>query len=401
MSEHIPPDFHVAGFLAAGISAGIKKNLEKDLVLLYSEVPAAAAGVFTTNRVKAAPVLISRERVRRGSTRAVLINSGSANACTGRRGLLDARRLSKLIASFLKVDPQSVLLASTGVIGRPLPMAAIEKILPDLVASLSAGGLGEAARAIMTTDTFPKAAVTRGRVNGQEITIAGIAKGAGMINPKMATLLSFVLTDASISPRALQESLKDGVQKSFNRITVDGDTSTNDTLLILANGQAGNREIASYSPGYKKFSALLHELLFTLAKMIVRDGEGATKLVEIVVAGALTTSEAHRVARAIAYSPLIKTAFFGEDANWGRILCAVGNSGIPINSEKIDVFFDDVDIVRRGQSTGQEKEDRATSVMKKREYTVRVNLHRGKKSSSVFTTDFSYDYVKINASYRS
>jgi len=401
MIQHIPPDFKVRGFLAGAISAGIKKNLEKDLALLYSEVPAAAAGVFTRNRVKAAPVLISRERVKAASARAVLINSGSANACTGRRGLLDARRLSKLIASLLKVDPQSVLLASTGVIGRPLPMAAIQKSLPDLVVSLSAGGLEEAAQAIMTTDTFPKAAVTRGRVNGQEITIAGLAKGAGMINPKMATLLSFVLTDASISPKALQESLKDGVQKSFNRITVDGDTSTNDTLLILANGQAGNREIASDSPGYRKFSALLHELLFTLAKKIVRDGEGATKLVEIAVGGARTTSEAERVARAIAYSPLVKTAFFGEDANWGRIICAIGNSGIPINLEKIDVFFDEADIVRHGQSTGQEKEDRAASVMKRREYTVHVNLHRGKKRSSIFTTDFSYDYVKINAAYRS
>ena len=401
MSEHIPADFQVPGFLAAGISAGLKKNQERDLALLYSEVPAVAAGVFTTNRVKAVPVLLSMERIKSGTARAVLVNSGSANACTGWRGLRDGRRLSRLIASFLKIDPASVLLASTGVIGKPLLMPVIEKNLPRLVASLSSTGLGDAARAIMTTDTFPKAALTRSLVNGREITIAGMAKGAGMINPQMATLLSFVLTDALISPQALQRSLKDGAQGSFNRITVDRDTSTNDTLLILANGRARNREILSHTAGYKKFSDLLSEVLFSLAKMIARDGEGATKLVEIAVEGARTTSEAEQVARAVAYSPLVKTAFFGEDANWGRILCAVGYSGMAINPDKIDIFFDDVDIVRRGQGTGLEKEERATWVMKKREYKIRLNLHRGRQRASVFTTDFSYDYVKINASYRS
>jgi glutamate N-acetyltransferase/amino-acid N-acetyltransferase len=280
-------------------------------------------------------------------------------------------------------------------------MPVIEKNLPRLLASLSSTGLADAARAIMTTDTFPKAAVARGRVNGREIVIAGMAKGAGMINPKMATLLSFVFTDASISPRALYQSLTDGVHRSFNRLTVDGDTSTNDTLLVLANGQAGNRAVLSRTSGYKKFSDLLHELLFSLAKMIARDGEGATKLVEISVGGARTTSEAEQVARAIAYSPLVKTAFFGEDANWGRILCAAGYSGIAVDPDKIDIFFDDVSIAHRGRGTGLENEERATSVMKKREYKVRLNLHRGTKTASIFTTDLSYDYVRINASYRS
>ena len=401
MSKHIPPRFQVPGFLAAGIAAGIKKNQERDFALIYSAVPALAAGVFTTNRVKAAPVLLSKERIKSGNARAVLINSGCANACTGRRGLLDARRLSRLVASSLKVDPESVLLASTGVIGKPLPMPTIEKHLPRLVDSLSTDGLREAARAIMTTDTFPKAVITRSHVNGQEITIAGIAKGAGMINPKLATLLSFVLSDAFIAPDALQQSLKEGTQGSFNRITVDGDTSTNDTLLVLANGQARNREILSHTAGYRKFSDLLQELLFLLAKMIARDGEGATKLVEIAVEGARTTSEAEQVARAVAYSPLVKTAFFGEDANWGRILCAAGYSGVSMNPDRVDIFFDDVDIVRRGQGTGPQKEEQATAVMKKREYKVRINLHRGTKSTSLFTTDFSYDYIKINASYRS
>lgn len=401
MNNYIPSNFQVPGFKASGIAAGIKKNQAKDLALIYSEVPSVAAGVFTTNRVKAAPVLISRERLKSGKARAVLINSGSANACTGKNGLADGRRLSQLIASSLKITPESVLLASTGVIGKPLPMSLIEKNLPGLTASLSPAGLGDAARAIVTTDTFPKAGIIRGRVNGKEITLAGMAKGAGMIGPRMATLLSFVFTDASISLRALRQSLKEGVQNSFNRVTVDGDTSTNDTLLILANGEAKNREIVPHTPGYKKFSEYLHELLLKLAKMIAFDGEGATKLVEIAVEQARTPSEAERVARTIANSPLVKTAFFGEDANWGRILCAAGYSGVPINPDRIDVFFDGVDIVRRGRGTGPAKEELATSVMKKREYKVRLNLHRGTKSASIFTTDFSFDYVKINASYRS
>lgn len=401
MNEHIPPDFKVPGFLASGISAGIKKKQEKDLALIYSAVPSLAAGVFTTNRVKAAPVLISMERIKSGRARAILINSGSANACTGKKGLADGRRLSRLIASSLNIDQESVLLASTGVIGKPLPMNLMENNLPLLLASLSPGGLGDAARAIVTTDTFPKGAIIRKQVNGQEITLAGIAKGAGMISPKMATLLSFVLTDAFISLKALRQSLKEGVRESFNRVTVDGDMSTNDTLLILANGEARNREIVPDTPGYKKFSGLLHELLFSLAQKIASDGEGATKLVEIVVERARTASEAEQVARAVATSALVKTAFFGEDANWGRILCAVGYSGAPINPEIIDVYFDDVAIVRRGQGTGSIMEQQATSVMKKREYTVRINLNRGKQKASIFTTDFSYDYVKINASYRS
>ncbi len=401
MNEHIPPDFRVPGFLAAGLAAGIKKNQVKDFALLYSEVPAAAAGVFTTNRVKAAPVLLSRERVKSGKGRAILINSGCANACTGKKGISDGQRLSRLIASSLKIDPREVLLASTGVIGKVLPLEVMEKSIPSLVASLSSEGLADAALAMMTTDTKPKAALVRGRVNGKEVTLAGIAKGAGMISPKMATLLVFVLTDAAISAGALRKALKEGVQGSFNRITVDGDTSTNDTLLILANGRAGNGQIQPATPGFRKFSALLHDLLLALAKKTVADGEGVTKVVRILVERARTASEAEKVARAVANSPLVKTAFFGEDANWGRILCAAGYSGAPIDAEKVDIFFDDVQVVRKGQGAGPEKEEPATAVMKKGEYTVRLDLHRGAKRAFLFTTDFSFDYVKINASYRS
>lgn len=401
MSDHIPLDFRVPGFLASGIAAGIKKNRKKDLALLFSEVPAVAAGVFTTNRVKAAPVLISMERLRSGRGRVILANSGCANACTGRAGIHDARRLSRLVASALKIEPENVLLASTGVIGRPLPLRVMEKSITPLVKALSPGGLEDAALAIMTTDTVPKAVITRGRVNGKKITIAGMAKGAGMISPGMATLLVFILTDAAISAAALRKALREGARESFNRITVDGDMSTNDTLLVLANGKAENKEILPAGPGFKKFSLLLHELLFSLAKKTVQDGEGATKMVKIVVEKARTLSEAEKVARAVANSPLVKTAFFGEDANWGRILCAAGYSGAAIDPEKVDIFFDRVNLVRLGRGAGLEKENQATEVMKKREYTVRLNLRRGTSSTFLFTTDFSFDYVKINASYRS
>jgi glutamate N-acetyltransferase/amino-acid N-acetyltransferase len=363
MDEHIPPDFRVPGFLAAGMAAGIKKNQAKDFALLYSEAPAAAAGVFTTNRAQAAPVLVSRERVKSGKGRAILANSGCANACTGKGGMEDARRLSGFLASSLKIDPREVFLASTGVIGKSLPLPLMEESLPSLVASLSPDGLADAARAIMTTDTVPKAALVRGRVNGKEITLAGIAKGAGMISPRMATLLVFVLTDAAVSPAALRKALKEGVEGSFNRITVDGDMSTNDTLLILANGRAGNRRILPATPGFRKFSALLGGLLLALAKKTVADGEGATKMVRILVQRARTASEAEKVARAVANSPLVKTAFFGEDANWGRILCAAGYSGAPIEPEKMDIFFDDVQVVRKGRWVGPEQEEPATAVM--------------------------------------
>jgi glutamate N-acetyltransferase/amino-acid N-acetyltransferase len=401
MNEHIPPDFRVPGFLAAGMAAGIKKNQAKDFALLYSETPAVTAGVFTTNRVKAAPVLISRDRVKSGKGRAILVNSGCANACTGKGGVEDGHHLSRLLASSLKIDPREILLASTGVIGKALPLAVMEKGIPSLAASLSPEGLADAAQAIMTTDTVPKAVLVRGRVNGKEVTLAGIAKGAGMISPRMATLLVFVVTDAAVTPAALRGALKEGVERSFNRITVDGDMSTNDTLLVLANGRAGNGPVLPATTGFKNFSALLSNLLFALAKKTVADGEGVTKVVQVRVERARSASEAEKVARAVANSPLVKTAFFGEDANWGRILCAAGYSGAPIDPERVDIFFDDVQVVRKGQGAGPEKEEPATAVMKKGEYTVRIDLHRGRSETYLFTTDFSFDYVKINASYRS
>ncbi len=400
-NNYIPPNFRVPGFRASGIAAGIKKTDQKDLALIYSASPAVAAGVFTSNRVKAAPVLLSRERIKSGRARAVLINSGSANACTGKKGLADARRLSKILSTRLHIEEKEVLLASTGVIGKPLPMPVIEKSLPLLVSSCSVDGLEDAARAIMTTDTHPKAGIIRKQINGKDITLAGFAKGAGMISPKMATLLSFVLTDAAISPGALKRCLREGVEESFNRITVDGDMSTNDTLLVLANGQAGNAPILSDTPAYRQFSLHLGSLLFDLARLIVQDGEGATKVVKVIVEQARSAAEAEKVARAVANSPLVKTAFFGEDANWGRIICAAGYSGVAIDPDRVDVFFDEVDIARRGQGTGPKKEAKAAGIMKNSEYNVRLILHQGTGSAFLLTSDFSYDYVKINASYRS
>jgi glutamate N-acetyltransferase/amino-acid N-acetyltransferase len=400
MNPNIPANFQVPGFIASGIAAGIKKNNQRDLALIVSQLPALAAGVFTTNRVKAAPVILSMQRIRNGSARAILINAGCANACTGRQGLADAERLSKRLAKYLEIEPESILLGSTGVIGKRLPVAVIEDSLPRLIHGLSPQGLGEAAQAMMTTDTFPKAVLQKGLIQGRRITIAGIAKGAGMISPKMATLLSFVMTDAAISLPALRRALREGVERSFNRITVDGDMSTNDTLIVLANGHAENSPIGLQGPGYEKFSTLLNGVLQTLAKMIVWDAEGATKLVQVRVQGARTEGEAETAARAVANSPLVKTAFFGNDANWGRILCALGYSGVPIDPEKIDVFFDRVQIVRRGKATGEKEDQEATAVMKQREYTLRIHLHQGRKEASIWTSDFSYDYVKINAAYR-
>lgn len=400
MNRTIPANFRVPGFVAAGIIAGIKKNQQKDLALICSQFPAVAAGVFTSNRVKAAPVVLSMRRIQSGRAKAVLINAGCANACTGREGLMDAQRLSEALAPHLGIEPRDILLASTGVIGKRLPTALMEESLPRLVQALSPDGLKEAAQAIMTTDTFPKAVIKKGRIHGKTVTIAGMAKGAGMISPNMATLLSFVVTDAAVSPPALRKALKEGTNQSFNRITIDGDMSTNDTLFILANGQAKNLPILPNTPGYRKFAALLKEVLFPLAKMIAFDGEGATKLVEIRVEGARTEAQAQKAARSVANSPLVKTAFFGNDANWGRILCALGYSGVSFNPQKVDVFFDRVWLVHQGKATGLRQDQRATEVMKKREYTVRIDLNQGKKQASIWTSDFSYDYVKINAAYR-
>ncbi|MBI5585326.1 MAG: bifunctional glutamate N-acetyltransferase/amino-acid acetyltransferase ArgJ [Deltaproteobacteria bacterium] len=394
--------FTVKGFLSAVTKAHIKKGSDReDLGLIVSESPATAAGVFTRNQVKAASVLIDQERIRAGAGRAILVNSGNANACTGERGLKDTRALTRQVSSLLDFPENQVFMASTGVIGLPLPLRRMQQALPALKASLSPAGLPALARAIMTTDTFPKILSREVPLGKQTGRIVGLAKGAGMIQPDMATMLCFVLTDVALSAEVLNRILPDAVNQSFNRITVDGDTSTNDLVLVLANGRAGNLPPADpKSPAARSFSKALNQVLLGLAKMIIQDGEGATKQVELIVKGARTAEEARIMGFTVANSPLVKTALFGEDANWGRILAALGRSGVAFDPARVDLFFDRVQVVGRGLSLGPEAESRASRVLKKASFTITVDLLQGKARATVFTCDLSLDYVKINAHYR-
>ena len=394
-------DFKVRGFLFSGISAGIKKDGKRDLGLIYSEVPAQVAGLFTTNAVKAAPVQLDRERLRRGFCQAIVVNSGNANACTGSQGLRDAKRVSSLVARHLEIDEKLVFPSSTGVIGSPLPMKKIEEGVPELIENLSPEGWMNTVEAMMTTDTFPKVEAALCRIKGEKVKLCGMVKGAGMIRPDLATMLSFLVTDAHIPSSLLQKMLERAAEASYNRITIDGETSTNDTVLILANGMAGHPSLNRMDRDGEAFQAVLSEVCRNLAKNLVRDGEGATKFIEILIRGARNKEDAKRAAYAVAHSPLVKTAFFGEDANWGRILCALGHCGARINPNRINLFFDKIPVVRNGMGVGSRLEEKAGQILKNKSFTIRVDLHQGKGSFSVLTTDLSIDYVKINASYRS
>jgi glutamate N-acetyltransferase/amino-acid N-acetyltransferase len=387
------------GFLAGGMAAGIKKNGAKDLGLLYSEVPAAVAGMFTKNLVKAAPVLLDQQRIQAGSCRAVIVNSGNANCATGPDGLKAATEMARLAAEALNLAQEEVLVASTGVIGEPLPVEKIKAAAGPLAASLRPDGWMDLAQAIMTTDTVPKLAARSSTVDGRTFTITAVAKGAGMIRPDMATLLCFIGTDAKISPADLQSMLAKAVGASFNRISIDGDTSTNDTVLILGNGKSG----ANIDTPERRqvFQKLLDDLLMELARRLVKDGEGVTKLVEIRVRGAASDSDAARIVEAVAHSPLVKTAFFGEDANWGRIAGAAGRAGAQLDPQRLDIYFDRVQMVQNGSGCGKTAEAKATQVLKQAEFTVTIDLNLGQGRASMLTCDFSVDYVKINADYRS
>ena len=387
------------GFKAAGMHAGLKKNGEPDLGLIYSEAPAAVAAVFTRNQVQAAPVLLDRQRVTSGRSRAIVVNSGNANCCTGKRGMRAAERMAATVAHALDLADDDVLVASTGVIGQPLPVEKIEAAAPALVKQLAPDGFPQLARAIMTTDTEPKAVFRSGRVGGQPYQIAAVAKGAGMIRPDMATMLCFVCTDADVPQPFLARVLHRAVDASFNRITIDGDTSTNDTVILMANGASGAG--LHTAADQDQFSALLEDVLMEMARWIVRDGEGVNKTVEIQVRGARTPGDALRVADAIAHSPLVKTAFFGQDANWGRILAAAGRAGVPLQADRLDLFFDDVQMVAGGVGCGPEAEARATAVMKLAAFGVTLDLNLGTEKARLLTCDFSLDYVRINADYRS
>ncbi len=387
------------GFQVAGVAAGLKKNGRNDLGLIFSRVPTTAAGVFTQNRVQAAPVVLDRERIKTGVCQAVLVNSGNANCCTGEQGMRDAREMAKLAASALDIPEESVLVASTGVIGQLLPVDKIQKSLPSLVQSLRPDGFMMLAEAIMTTDTVPKVVSRKGTLDGKVFTVTGTAKGAGMIAPNMATMLCFVCTDVGATADQLHHSLSVSVQQSFNRITIDGDTSTNDTALILANGLSG--AIIQSPANLVVFQDILNDVLVTLAKMLVKDGEGATKLVEIRVRGAATDRDARKIADTVAGSNLVKTAIFGEDANWGRILAAAGRAGVAFEPERMDIFFNDVLMFSQGSGRGAAVEDEVTKVLKLSEFVITIDLHSGECQTSVWTCDFSVEYVRINADYRS
>ena len=388
------------GFLATGLHCGVKKN-KKDLALFFSTVPSVGAAVFTQNKVPAAPIIADKLQFKKShNTRALVINSGNANACTGERGLNDAWSMAKTASRLLGIPEEEVLVSSTGVIGQYLPIERIEAGIAAAVPALSAEGHADAAEAIMTTDTFVKEFAVQVSLDGVTVTLGGMAKGSGMIAPNMATMLAFVTTDVRITPELLRYSLRHAADRSFNRISVDGDTSTNDMVAIVANGLAGNKELVTpEDPAYGIFYDALVYLLVRLSKMIVVDGEGATKFIEIQVNGAPSEEDAVRAARAIANSSLVKTAINGEDANWGRILAAVGYSGIDFNPENVEIFFGRVPIL--GQKYHIDfSEEEAKRVLSQKEITITVDLHAGSGSAAFWTCDLSKEYVAINANYR-
>jgi glutamate N-acetyltransferase / amino-acid N-acetyltransferase len=405
--------YAVIGFDAAGVAAGIKKNEAPDLALVASRVPCRAAGVFTKNAFPAAPVSYDRSLLAFNSEaiHAVLINAGCANACTGTEGDANARRTAEAVALHLGAHEHSVFVMSTGVIGVQLPMTRLLAGIPPLVDQLSPGGWVAAAVAIMTTDTVHKLATRRIPLGDVEVTVTGIAKGAGMMHPNMATMLSVIATDTFVSQPLLQQALSHAVDRSFNRATVDGDTSTNDSVILLANGLADNEEIVdASSKEFARFQEMLTDLCVELAQALVRDGEGATRFVTIHVNGAASDAEAHMAANTIATSPLVKTAFFGGDANWGRILAAVGRAGIAVEPALADLFVDggpdgatrlgELQLVAGGTPLGY-SEAAASKIFAQAEIDVRVELGLGGGNATVWTTDLSHDYVSINGDYRS
>jgi glutamate N-acetyltransferase/amino-acid N-acetyltransferase len=391
----------IKGFSSSAVAAGIKYADRLDLGLIYSETPAVTAGVFTTNQVKAAPVLIDQERLKQGRSQAILVNSGCANACTGTRGMEAALETGRMVAESLDIPEDLVLVSSTGVIGAPLNVAAFGEHMNELVEGLDSAHFEQVAQAIMTTDTFPKTAYRTVEIGGKEINLMGMAKGSGMIMPNMATMLSFILTDAMISFTELNQALKNAVEKTFNRITIDGDTSTNDMVLVMANGAAQNPCIDDESqPDCQLFQDALESICKELALKVVDDGEGATKRVTIRVCGASGNQDAEIMARTVANSNLVKTAFFGEDANWGRIIAAMGRSGVRFNPDQVDIAFGEVVMVRNGEGLGPKAEKAATLILKERNFTVCIDLKDGAGCEEVHTSDFSVEYVKINADYR-
>ena len=388
------------GYVAGGCHCGIKSNREeKDLALIFSERPATVAGVFTTNRVSAAAVQYSRKVAKNGFARAIVANSGVANSCTGARGERDAEKMARAAAEKLGLQPEEVIVASTGVIGAQLPIVKVRKGIEKLAGKLGKKGGADAAEAILTTDTRSKQAAVRFKSSHGPVTIGGMAKGAGMIMPNMATMLAFITTDASLGMKPLRLALKRAVDQSFNHISVDGDTSTNDMVIVLANGDPGSDVITERSSDFKPFAAALTEVCRRLAHMIVADGEGATKFVEIRVKGARSEEEADRVARTIGTSNLVKTAFFGGDPNWGRIMAAIGRSGVQVEPGRITISLGNLRLVSGGKGAGF-SEERASELLAREKILITVSLGKGKAETRFWTTDLSYEYVKINAQCR-
>ena len=396
---------HMKGFYFKGMASGIKADGKKDLGLIFSARPAAAAALFTKNKVVAAPVILGRERMKGGLCQAVVVNSGNANCFTGEKGLADAKETAALAANALKIPESLVVVSSTGVIGAPLPMERLREAMPELTRRLTDTEEADTdhfmnfAQAILTTDLAAKTVVKKCCIKGQTFTIAGVAKGSGMIRPNMATMLAFVCTDLDISSITLNAALKKACNQSFNRISVDGDTSTNDTVLAMANGMSG--VVLEDSDDAIDFQNNLDALMLDLAKMIVRDGEGATKVVTITVNGAASAEDAYRVADTVAHSNLVKTAIYGEDPNWGRITAAAGRAGAQVNPDKIDLLFGDVQLVSQGGWLGVDAEKRAAEVMKQDELNIILDLNMGQFMDFYIFCDFSENYVKINADYRS
>ena len=390
----------VQGVRAAGVHAGIKAADAKDVALIVTDVPAVAAGVFTKNSVTAAPVIVCREHLSDSRAQAVIVNSGNANACTGEVGMVNAQQMAAATAAQLGIDANLVLVSSTGVIGQQLPMDKIESGIQAAASALSTEGGSDAAEAIMTTDTHPKSVAVEVEAGGVPVRIGGIAKGSGMIAPNMATMLSYLTTDAKISAETLQTALTRVVDDTYNLLTVDTDRSTNDTVLILATGHAGNTEITT--PDGEDYEVFCEGLLFVcteLVKMLARDGEGATKLVEVVVKRARNRDDAEKAARAVAESPLVKTAVFANDANWGRIMMAIGKSGTEFDPYQVDVWLADYQLVKNGMDAGYD-EDKATALFAQDPVRITIDLAAGDAEITMWTCDYSYDYIRINADYR-
>lgn len=389
------------GFRAAGVCAGIKGRGSKlDLALLVSDRPASAAGVFTTNRVQAPCVLYTRERVRAGKLQALVINSGSANACTGEQGMRDTQQMALWTAAQLNVPAELVAVASTGVVGVPLPMPRIQAGIEQAVTGLGPDHVAQAAEAIMTTDTHAKLASTHVKLPGcARVQVSAIAKGSGMIHPNLATMLAFVMTDAAVPCELLQAMVRQAADVSFNMISVDGDTSTNDMVVALANGAAMTEPVQAGSADAQALQQALDHVLIDLAKQIARDGEGATKLLEVHVEQAASVEDARRAARAVVRSNLVKAAVFGEDANWGRVIVAMGNSGADWDPAKVDLFLGDLQVVRAGAGMVFD-EERARAILHQPTVEIRARLHQGHAHATAWGCDLTYDYVKINADYR-